>query len=278
MLPSPLGQIGFVHLKQVLPQRLLRELRDQIRNELGFSSALGIDRQAIALHRQQPGQLQILQPRFTGLPELYELALHTRMEHLLQQQLGWHKPLLSPILNLRAKLPWRLSQSSFTTVPWHQDYGASDPTCDPVELVTAWIPLTAASPHHGGLELVPSSHRLGWLPHHRGERGPEVLPSALEEALAGKPAIRLDARPGDLVLFHQLTLHRSLPNHSSRCRWSLDLRYSAAGCSTGRPGLWSRDPRVGEGFSPSVAELVQERQQALSNPRIRIQKRVDQQP
>jgi hypothetical protein len=283
MNTTELLQHGVVHLRQVLPHRLLRQLRREIRDILSENapdgaSHLGIDRLAVALHHHNPSRLHPLQHRASELPSLYALALHPQLGTLLQRHSKWPQASLSPILNVRAKLPWRLSQSPFTTVPWHQDYGASDPACDPVELVTAWIPLTAASPRHGGLELIPSSHRLGWLPHHRGERGPEVLPSALEESLAGKPAIRLDARPGDLVLFHQLTLHRSLPNHSSRCRWSLDLRYSAAGCSTGRPGLWSRDPRVGEGFSPAVAELVQERQQALSNPSIRIQKRVDQQP
>jgi len=77
------------------------------------------------------------------------------------------------------------------------------------------------------------------------------------------------------VLFDQLTLHRSLPNRSRRCRWSLDLRYAAAGCSSGRPGLWSRDPMVGEGWTPGVAELVAQRQRALANPLTPLQKRVD---
>ena len=276
MASAPLRQIGLVHLKQVLPQRLLCTLRHQIRSQLANPSTLGIDRLAIALHTQQPGQLQTLQSRFTSLPALYELALHPRLGQLLELHTGWRNAVLSPILNMRAKLPWRLNQSSFTTVPWHQDYGASDPTCDPVQLITAWIPLTAASPRHGGLELIPNSHQLGWLPHHRGERGPEVQPAALKSALAGLQPISVDARPGDLVLFDQLTLHRSLPNRSSRCRWSLDLRYAASGCSSGRPGLWSRDPQVGEGYSPAVAQLVSERHQALSDTTTRIRKRVDQ--
>jgi len=278
MASAPLSQIGLVHLKKVLPQRLLCTLRHQIRSQLPNPSTLGIDRLAIALHKEQPGQLQTLQSHFTSLPALYELALHPRLRQLLELHAGWNNAVLSPILNLRAKLPWRLSQSSFTTVPWHQDYGASDPCCDPVELITAWIPLTAAGAHHGGLEVIPKSHQLGWLPHHRGDRGPEVEPQALQNALQTHPElvpVQIEARPGDLVLFHQLTLHRSLPNRSSRCRWSLDLRYAANGCSSGRPGLWSRDPQVGEGYSPAVAELVSERHQALSDPGTRIRKRVD---
>jgi len=163
-------------------------------------------------------------------------------------------------------------------VPWNQDFGASDPASDPVQLITAWIPITAASPHNDGLEVIPGSHRLGWLPHQRDERGPEVCAKALTSALANHPELQptgLDAQPGDRVLFDQLTLHRSLGNRSCRCRRSLDLRYAPAGCSSGWPGLWSRDPMVGEGWSPGVAELVGQRQWGLANPLTRIQKRVD---
>jgi len=278
MAPSPLSQSGVVHLRRAIPLHLLKALRAQLRAQLPLPASTGIDRLAIRLHQQQPGALQALQRGFCGLPAVFGLALHPRLGQLLHQHCGWPAAVLSPIFNLRAKLPWSLSQSPFTTVPWHQDFGASDPASDPVQLITAWIPLTAASPHHGGLEVIPGSHRLGWLPHHRDERGPEVCAQALATALANHPELQpttLDAQPGDLVLFDQLTLHRSLPNHSRRCRWSLDLRYAAAGCSSGRPGLWSRDPVVGEGWSPVVAELVAQRQRALANPLTPLQKRVD---
>ena len=278
MAPSPLSQSGVLHLRQAIPLHLLKALRAQLRSQLPLQAPGGIDRLAIRLHHQQPGELQSLQRAFTGLPAVFELALHPKLGQLLHHHCGWPAAVLSPIFNLRAKLPWILSQSPFTTVPWHQDLCASDPATDPVELVTAWIPLTAASPYHGGLEVIPGSHRLGWLPHHRGERGPEVCAQALATVFANHPELQptaLDAQPGDLVLFDQLTLHRSLPNRSSRCRWSLDLRFAALGSSSGRPGLWSRDPVVGEGWSPEVAELVAQRQRALANPLTRIEKRVD---
>jgi len=35
---------------------------------------------------------------------------------------------------------------------------------------------------------------------------------------------------------HRFTPHRSRPNRSKKCRWSLDLRYQPTGQHTGRTG------------------------------------------
>jgi hypothetical protein len=77
------------------------------------------------------------------------------------------------------------------------------------------------------------------------------------------------------VLFDQLTLHRSLPNRSRRTRWSLDLRYGRAGSSGGRPGLWQRDPLIGEPINTGLLELVKQRCSALADPGTRVLKRID---
>jgi len=278
---SPLGELGWVHARQVLPESLLRPLQRQIStwlSEAGAPQCLpwrGIDQQAISLQHHNPKALSSLAAALPQLEEVYALALNSQIGSLLSTHTGWSQAVLSPIHNLRAKLPWRISQSAFTTVPWHQDYGASDPQADPVCLVTAWIPLSPAHPRHGGLELIPRSHQLGWLPHHRDQRGPEIVPQALTDALRQRPdlqAVAINGQPGDVVLFDQLTLHRSLPNHSKRTRWSLDLRYAESGQSSGRLGQWSRDPLVGELLSSDVLQLAKQRIQAMSNP---IRKRVD---
>jgi hypothetical protein len=279
-----LGELGWVHARGFLPQEPLQALREQLAAWLAGQGARapwpwqGIDQQAIRLHRLRPQALGGLQQALGELDAVYALSLLPPLGALLEQHTGWPAAALSPIHNLRAKLPGRLGTSPFTTVPWHQDYGASDPTAGPVTLVTAWIPLSPASPRHGGLELIPRSQRLGWLAHQRGDRGPEVDPLALAKTLEQHPDLKpvaIDAQPGDVVLFDQLTLHRSLPNRSRRTRWSLDLRYSCIGSSTGRPGLWQRDPRIGEPVDEELMALVQQRCTAMANPATPILKRVD---
>lgn len=278
---SKLGELGWAHARQVLPASILEPLQRQLSGQLAEAGAprrwpwQGMNEQAIRLHRQNPKALAALTAALPQLEQVYGLALHPQLASVLRIHSGWSNAVLSPIHNLRAKLPWRLSQSAFTTVPWHQDYGATDPQADPIDLITAWIPLSPAGPRHGGLELIPRSHQLGWLPHYRGARGPEVRPEALAKALRQHPdlqAIAINARPGDVVLFHQFTLHRSLRNRSRRTRWSLDLRYAQAGQSTGRPGQWAIDPIVGAPWSNTVMELAQQRFDAMAQP---IRKRVD---
>lgn len=284
MIQGALAQSGVVHLRQAIPRVLIRQLRCEIAQLLARRCGQppswwgGIDRQAVRLFTQDPAVLAGLDRELEALPAFYALALQSGWRFLLAEQAGWSRACLSPIHNLRAKLPWCLSQNPFTNVPWHQDYGATDPADESVALVTAWVPITQASPHHGGLQVIPGSHRLGWLPHRRGEHGPEVCADGLAIRMAQHldlQPLSINARPGDVVLFDQFTLHRGLPNQSNRCRWSLDLRYAEAGHSSGRRGLWRRDPLVGEAVDTTVMDLVRERLSALADPATVLHKRVD---
>ena len=142
----------------------------------------------------------------------------------------------------------------------------------------AWIPLTIADGTHGGLEIIPRSTQLGWLPHKRGDRGPEVVESALKSALQLRPDLRpvkIIAMPGDVILFDQYTLHRSLINSSRRVRWSVDMRYMRLGTSSGRPGLWTRDLMVAEPVNEEGMSLASERLSKVNDPFFRVKKRVD---
>ena len=81
-----LGKYGAIHLKQVLPQRLIKELRKQIKELLAINSKhLGIDRSAVVLHQQSPEKLRALHQAFCELPGLYEIALNPRIGELLTQ-------------------------------------------------------------------------------------------------------------------------------------------------------------------------------------------------
>ena len=98
---------------------------------------------------------------------------------------------------------------------------------------TAWISLMEIDSVVGGLAVAPGSHRLGLL------RSAGAAPSSG----AGKPAadygldpaaltwVSSEFVPGSTVIFHCLTAHRGMPNHSDRIRLSCDYRYQPAGDS-----------------------------------------------
>src|SRR5579872_257723 len=106
------------------------------------------------------------------------------------------------------------------TTPSHQDYIHIQGT---EETWTAWMPLGDCSRTLGSLAVLAGSHRDGVYPVHRayGAGGlgidTENLPYRWVSA---------DFAPGDVVVFHSLTIHKGLPNLSpDRLRLSTDFRY-----------------------------------------------------
>ena len=83
----------------------------------------------------------------------------------------------------------------------------------------------------GGLAVSPRSHRMGLL----NSSGTVASSTQKSDALAyGLDDSQLEwattnYSPGSAVIFHCLTAHRGLPNHSKFIRLSCDFRYQAAG-------------------------------------------------
>ena len=140
----------------------------------------------------------------------------------------------NPIQHARTKPPTAYdghTGPSFHVVPWHQDAGVMMPEAEISNIVTCWLPLGDATIETGCMQALPGVFNLGYLSHFKEEAAtvtirPEVLPSV-------KP-MDLVCCKGDVVLLNKFTPHRSVPNVSNKCRWSLDLRYQTTGHHTGR--------------------------------------------
>ena len=89
---------------------------------------------------------------------------------------------------------------------------------------TCWIPLGDCPRELGGLSVLRGSHRLG------------VLPVRAAEGAGGRHVIFDDDAPqewfetdflvGDVLVFHSLTVHKSIPNRTkNQIRLSTDFRY-----------------------------------------------------
>lgn len=96
---------------------------------------------------------------------------------------------------------------------------------------TAWIPLTAIDERLGGLAVVPGSH-AGGVREQSGSAA-SSLRTAKTRVFAVPSAderwVTTTYRPGDLVVFHSMTLHKGHPNTSDRLRLSCDFRYQPLG-------------------------------------------------
>ena len=95
---------------------------------------------------------------------------------------------------------------------------------------TAWVPLMSIGVDAGPLAIAKHSHRMGLLDHVEHETAYSYIFRGRKQR--GVPMDRLQGpwltteyAPGDLLLFHSLSVHRALPNRSGRIRLSLDGRF-----------------------------------------------------
>ncbi len=97
--------------------------------------------------------------------------------------------------------------------PAHQDY-LYFPTIEH-EMLAATVFLTPADDGNGCLRLWPGSHKLGPLPASNGYDGGFADRFPFCESIAAV------VEPGDVVFFHYLTVHGSLPNRGTQPRKSV---------------------------------------------------------
>lgn len=168
-------------------------------------------------------------------PAVFDVITDAQLLDIIEPILGgeiWS----NPTQHVRLKLPESELASEndglMGRVPWHQDNGVLAPEADDSHILTVWIPLRAATALNGCLQVIPGSH-LNGLHEHCLQLGGYGVPSAVIAQLAQPATVEMDA--GSVLLMHQRTLHRSLPNRSNALRLSLDLRYQPTGEPSGRP-------------------------------------------
>lgn len=141
-----------------------------------------------------------------------------------------------PVFNARPKLPGQ----QLTVVPWHQDSGYFGKVSENSLIPTAWIPLVPVDTSNGCLQVVAGSHRLGVVDHHTEEREGRFL-EVLDDLVEPSRIVTCPMESGDALLFHNLTLHRSIPHTTSEViRWAIDIRYLRDGDHPGT--IYWKDP------------------------------------
>jgi hypothetical protein len=133
---------------------------------------------------------------------------------------------------------------------WHQDahyYKRWDAADGP--LVSVWLPLVPVDEHNGCLQMLPGSHRQGYIERHTGFNGLFTVDDAV---IAAHTPVSLAMQPGDALFFSDTTVHQSLDNQSDGVRWSIDIRFGAA-----TEGIMSKTPRGYRCFSATDPTSVE---------------------
>jgi len=171
-----------------------------------------------------------------GHPEVFELHHVPALVDVIGQLTGTDV-IGHPVFNARPKLP----NQQGTVVPWHQDSGYYGPNSNESLIISAWIPVVPVDESNGCMQIMPGSQNLGLLDHQQEKRAGRFLEISEADGMIDESrAVTCPMQPGDVLLFHNLTFHRSLPNISEITRWSIDIRYLRDGDNPGTIG-WA-DP------------------------------------
>lgn len=104
--------------------------------------------------------------------------------------------------------------------PWHHDWAYWKGS----HKISVWIALDRATPTNGCLKMIPGSHKK-YVDMDSVSDGKGFGNRLDEEVIKGQPVNLLEVDPGDVVFFHDLTLHASCPNSDGSERWSFIATY-----------------------------------------------------
>lgn len=112
---------------------------------------------------------------------------------------------------------------------WHQDYGYwyKNGFLFP-EMLSVMVAVTKADKENGCLQVLKGSHKIGRIEHliSGSQNGADM--ERVDEALKIMELEYVELEPGDTLIFHGNTLHRSDRNNSDSSRWSLISAYNLA--------------------------------------------------
>jgi ectoine hydroxylase-related dioxygenase (phytanoyl-CoA dioxygenase family) len=117
---------------------------------------------------------------------------------------------------------------------WHQDYGYwYHNGCLRPDMLSMMIALDRSDRDNGCLQVIQGSHKLGRIDHVQvSEKQNSADPARLEHILERHEIIHCELDPGDALIFHANTLHRSDQNQSPNRRWTLIICYNAVSNDT----------------------------------------------
>ena len=168
----------------------------------GHISALYVDepfdRRLISICREDDAIYRELDIMYLRGRASFEFLRNDRLLDMVESLVG-PEITCSPIQHTRAKLPAGVTPSGSDphVAPWHQDAGVTWEEADPHFILTVWLPLCAATPENGCLQILPRAHRNGLVQHHIKQGLGTVI---IDEEMPQTESLTLPMDKGDVLL------------------------------------------------------------------------------
>ena len=262
---------GYLLLRDVLPREALSGVIRAIENAVDRRAKNLLREGTITnLHENEPFQLRWQrivadmgnrQTRRSWDDEVIDESVFDLMRH--PAVLDVVESLIGPeitatgMIAVRPKVPG----DKRTTVLWHQDSQYLGTESQSQTILTVWLPLVRSDERNGCMQVIPGSNHWGLQAFDKDEEANVLRP--LEDPEQRGHAQTCEMEAGDLLVFNNLTYHRSIENHSDHTRWSIDLRYCSpettfVGASRYIPGFLARSrSRQAESWETWQAKVLQ---------------------
>ncbi len=219
-----IGEDGYLFFRRLVEPRQVWELRSQVLKVLadggwlhtGAPVAEGLAEPSRTCVEWEPEYVKVYN-NVQSLEAFHQLSHSPAILALIEGLVGEHV-LPHPSKICRIIFP----QNNTYSTPPHQDFVHIQGT---TETYSCWMPLGECPTKLGGLAIQPSSHISEPYEYHLalGAGGLGVDSEQLNDDW-----LTADYEAGDALVFHSLTIHKSLPNLTpDRLRLSLDHRYQA---------------------------------------------------
>ena len=221
LLPGLLDDDSLQAIRDVFEQAVDKQAREwfDAGNITDACEGLPFEKRYGALREQLPAGFSNSWRRIIVSRALYNVWRHPVLVNLMRSLIG-DELYASTTWNGRPRAQNQLKQ----TIDWHQDaHYMPDYQEGDGHAVSVWMPLVAVDETSGCLQVAPKSNLGGLRPPTRLERN--GLTGLADSELESYQPLSCIMAPGDVLLFSELTFHRSLDNISDYVRWSLDVRF-----------------------------------------------------
>ncbi len=199
---------GFLLLRNFAPRPLCEEILEAARSEIAeMKPPIESEEEYLGVPQGGEVTLRRLRQVYRRHP-IFRAWMHYEPIRPALEQVLQEKPILTLAHHnsIMTKMPRKSTETC-----WHQDIRywrfAND------NLVSVWLALGEERMENGVLEFIPGSHKLSLSPEQFDAKTcfREDLPEN-RELIAKK--VHFDLEPGDVVLFHALTLHHAYQNRT----------------------------------------------------------------
>jgi hypothetical protein len=214
---------GFLFFRDLLPISAVGGARAAVLEAIDQEGWLA---EGSDLQDRRPGRVVVREADerwFPAYQKIQSLEPFHRLAHEERLLSLTHDLLDGPVLVHPRKIARVTFPGSEYPTPPHQDFPLIQGTAD---VLTIWLPLAECSARDGALRVLRRSPRAGLRPPQPtpgvGGVGVPVGPGEEQDWASA------DYRPGDVLVFHSLTVHWAPPNRGEKVRLSCDFRYQLA--------------------------------------------------